>query len=674
LLLKGKASLVKNQAFLLVGTRTWFSSVEDLRSLTAVSFLVLLVVPFVVLLVYVSEGMAQLFHRWRGACGLLAMIGRSRISFLVACSLASTTAAQVGSSQRKENARVLGLVELYGATSSIMYGEEDEYAASVLFEFLKPHLKGIKTVPAKENKPRSDDLVIYVGSFRSNPASKAVFKSLGYSLNWDHLTEGSFLLKTFRKKGKTVVFAAGKDRLGTLYAAFDLKNYYLRVELGRVLLNELNLVERAHLKYRWFRNWDNRTNWDLTDSDNHFTTEFATALRTSPYENSPDAHLRDLKKTIDFMSEHRLNGLVLWGFLRDSHGGVAAAQELCRYAQERGVRILPGVGLGGYGGFFYDGNHQFNLQSWTKAHPELRAMDEKGNFRDNAICPEKPENRRWFREGLEWLYQNFRIGGVSLEAGEFFVCYSEDCKQARQAMGGGDPDYLKDMARIVSFVAQEARKLDPNTWVSYFTYLGFDFDSLRNPPGAPSSKQSAPPFPPEFVQRIPEYAICQWDLTPMLQSGVWPSPFKASAKSSVGFLRWSNVPTKSQRELYMKRLEEVTHHTISSNLEGLGMFGELSPENPNVELNYLMFGEFAYNPATDLGDFFRFKISRLYGGEEPARKVMKVLDLVEGEKGLVEANVPQAVQLARQGLEESERSGKERWSRLVNYLEGLERD
>jgi hypothetical protein len=658
-----------------VGTRTAFGFLEELHSLAARFIPVLLVVPLLVLLVQVREQMAQLFHRRQGAFGPKAMIRQSCVSFLIACGLANTIAAQVSSSQRRENARVMGLVELYGVTSSIMYGEEDEYAASVLLEFLKPHLKSIKTVPAKGNKPRDDDLVIYVGSFRSNPASKTVFKSLGYSLNWDNLTEGSFLLKTFRKEGKTVVFAAGKDRLGTLYATSDLKNYYLRIELGRVLLNELNLVERAHLKYRWFRNWDNRTNWDLTDSDSRFAAEFATALRTSPYENSPEAHLRDLKKTIDFMSEHRLNGLVLWGFLRDSHGGVAAAQELCRYAQERGVRILPGVGLGGYGGFFYDGNHQFNLRSWTEAHPELRAVDEKGNFRDNAICPEKPENRRWFREGLEWLYQTFQIGGLSLEAGEFFVCHSEDCKQARQAMGGGDPDYLKDMARIVSFAAQEARKLDPNTWVSYFTNVGFDFDSLRNPRGAPlSSKQSVPPFPPEFVQRIPEYAICQWDLTPMIQSGAWPSPFKASAKSSVGFLRWSNVPTKSQQELYPKRLEEVTHHAISSNLEGLGMYGELSPENPNVELNYLIFGEFAFNPATDLGDFFRFKISRLYGGEEPARKVMKILDLVEGEKGLVEANVPQAVQLARQGLEQSERSGKERWGRLVHYLEGLERN
>lgn len=580
--------------------------------------------------------------------------------------------AWLHAAQKKESSRVMGLVELYGVTSSIMFGEEDEYAAGVLLEFLKPHLKSIKTVPAKGNKPRRDDLVIYVGSFESNPVSDKVFKSLGYSLNWESLTEGSFLLKTFRKEGKTIVFVTGKDRLGTLYAAYDLKSYYLRVEMGRVLLNELNLVERAQLRYRWFRAWDNRVNWDLSDADNRFATEYSKPLEPSAYLNSPAAYLRDLKKAIDFMSEHRLNGLVLWGFLRDSHGGVAAAQELCRYAQERGVRVMPGVGLGGYGGFFYEGDSPYNLRSWVGAHPELRAIDEKGNFRDYALCPEKPENRRWLQEGLQWLYQTFRIGGISLERGEFFVCHSEDCKKARQAMGGKDPDHSKDMARIVSFIAEEARKLDPNTWISYTTHTGFDFESVTKPSGMPTAAGSAlPPFPPEFIRQIPEYAICQWDLTPMLQNRVWPSPFKASAKHNIGFLRWGNVPAKAEAELYSKRLEEVTHHAISSRLEGLGIYGELSPENPNVELNYLIFSEYAYNPAADWNEFFRFKISRLYGGEEPARKLMKVLELIETETGLTTENLPEAATLARQGLESSDRGGRERWERFIRYLERL---
>src|SRR5262245_30034555 len=79
-----------------------------------------------------------------------------------------TTGAQA---QKKDNARVMGLMELYGISSSIIYGEEDEFAANLLLEFLKPHLTDIKTIPAKGNKARRDDIVIYVGSFDRNPPS-----------------------------------------------------------------------------------------------------------------------------------------------------------------------------------------------------------------------------------------------------------------------------------------------------------------------------------------------------------------------------------------------------------------------------------------------------------------------------------------------------------------------
>src|SRR5207249_5805653 len=135
------------------------------------------------------------------------------------------------------------------------------------------------------------------------------------------MTDTSFRRKTRRKSAKTPAFATGKDRSGTLYELNDLKNSYLWIETGTVLLNELNMVERAHLKYRWFWNWDNRTNWDLTDSDNNFMSEASSYSVPNKYSNSPEAYLRDMKKAIDFMTQHRLNGLILWGFLRDAHGG-----------------------------------------------------------------------------------------------------------------------------------------------------------------------------------------------------------------------------------------------------------------------------------------------------------------------------------------------------------------
>jgi hypothetical protein len=566
--------------------------------------------------------------------------------------------------QKKDNARVMGLVELYGISASIIYGEEDELAANLLLELLKPHLTDIKTLPAKGSKARRDDLIIYVGSFDKNPPSAKAFKSLGYSLNWDALTEGSFLLKTFRKEGKTIIFVTGKDWLGTLYAVQDLKNYYLRIEMGRVLLNELNLAERAQLKYRLFRVLNSPTNWKTAEPSSSSNAEVAGSPK-------PDSSFGQLKAIVDYMSARRLNGLTLWGFPGGPDGGVAGAQGFCRYANERGVRVLPRIGLTGSEGLFSEGDHAFNLRTWAKAHPELCAVDKSGAFRAGMLCPEKIQNRQRYREGLQWLFQNVRVGGVSLELEPFFVCHSEDCKQARKTMGGSDPDYSKDLARFAAFVAEEVHKLDPKAWIIYASGTGFDVDSIQTSAAGAMPLGQPAAFPPEFVQKIPEFAVVQWELAPMLKAGIWPSPFKASGKHSIGLLSFGGGPMATRPEIYWRRMEDVTHHTISSNLEGLATSGERAPDNPATELNYLIFSELAFNPAADLDEFFRFKLSRFYGGEDAARRLSKILQLLENETGMLAANYEEALRLAKEGVALSDRNGKERWTRLIEYIQAL---
>jgi hypothetical protein len=120
-------------------------------------------------------------------------------------------------------------------------------------------------------------------------------------------------------------------------------------------------------------------------------------------------------------------------------------------------------------------------------------------------------------------------------------------------------------------------------------------------------------------------------------------------------------------------MEGVTHHTISSNLEGLVTYRELSPDNPAVELNHLIFSELAFNPAANLDEFFRIKLSRLYGGEEAARRLSKILQLLEDETGMLASNYDEALRLSKQAAELSDRNGKERWTRLIQYVEGLKK-
>lgn len=76
--------------------------------------------------------------------------------------------------------------------------------------------------------------------------------------------------------------------------------------------------------------------------------------------------LEDYKRLVDFMSFNRISGVTIYGFLRDNHGGIEATKELCHYAKERGVRILPGVGINAYGAFIGKGAMNITSQIGLK--------------------------------------------------------------------------------------------------------------------------------------------------------------------------------------------------------------------------------------------------------------------------------------------------------------------
>jgi len=76
---------------------------------------------------------------------------------------------------------------------------------------------------------------------------------------------------------------------------------------------------------------------------------------------------------------------------------------------------MPGVGTNWYGGVYYEGNHRYNIETFLQEHPDARSVDEKGSLRMNSICPLHPRFTDWLREGVQWLFREFAIGGANLE-------------------------------------------------------------------------------------------------------------------------------------------------------------------------------------------------------------------------------------------------------------------
>ncbi len=354
------------------------------------------------------------------------------------------------------------------------------------------------------------------------------------------------------------------------------------------------------------------------------------------YHKPADEYLEDYKRLVDYMDAHTtFNAIIIWGFLRDTHGGVAAGQELCEYAQERGIRIIPGVGTSGYGGYYFEGEHEYNVQTWLAKHPELRAIGKDGKPR-NVLCPSKPENAAWLQDGCRWLFENFKIGGINFEIGDFFVCYCDDCARARAAIPGDAADYYKDMAISIGPVAKLARELAPDAWLSYATYTGFNPAMIEKPPA--------------WVKIVPQEIECQWTLTGMVSDAKWPSGLRPPTTRNTGYLHWGNKSTKTQHNIYLRRIQDVCRRASAAGFAGLTTYGEDPPSLYSMMLFYDAWSFFLDRPQAGVDDFADERLAKWFESERDGRRLLRILfrgprsyPLVTARRALERANPPRGV-------------------------------
>jgi Glycosyl hydrolase family 67 N-terminus len=544
----------------------------------------------------------------------------------------------------------------------IVAGPEDRIAALSLQKYIRQGAgAALEIVAPEEAGRRRERCQILVGTPESNPAVALAVKEHGLGLDRAALGEEGYILKTLPVSKGHRIIAAGTEKRGVFYAVGELKRYYLRKEGNELLALTADVRESPAFKYRWLWTWDWRMEWGGTEAG-------GVTMGEGDYKKRPESFLKDYKACIDFMSENGLNGLIIWGFLRDAHGDIEASREICRYANERGVRILPGIGTSGYRGYYFEGDHEFNAPTWVRRHPELasRVLYE-GKPVPGCPCPSKPENKKWLADGARWLFENFAIGGVNLEMGDFFVCPCPDCSRARAAIASDEPDYYKDMAICLRELIPVMRAAAPDAWLSYATYTGFNKDMMARPP--------------KFIELIPDDAICQWTVTgmmgdkdipdPMRTLAGWPADLKPMARHNIGYLHWANKSTATENDFFVRRFQAAAANSARSGLEGLAFYGELGDGTPNMLLNYLAFKEFCFHPEMTAEEFTAKRLAPLYGGNRAA-ELWQVIDSISG---LPKRNKVAAAQAALAVVSSAEPAApahaKENWRKLADFLQSI---
>jgi hypothetical protein len=433
------------------------------------------------------------------------------------------------------------------------------------------------------------------------------------------------------------------------------------------------------LGYRTFWTWDHSTNWELSQIGLQEIGVF------NPYSKPPGGFLADYRRLVDFCSRNRIAAIVIYGFLRDTHGGVEAAQELCRYANERGVRIIPGIAIGAYGGVYWEGDHPYNLATWLKKHPEFAATMEKGvgfqladlsfplNFPRSdytmSACPSAPETMAWMEEGVAWLAETFEIGGINIESGDYGVCGCERCvrrranaaEAARRTSDHGDSWSHTDMAENFPRLYRAATAKRPDLWV----YCEMQWDNLLDPVAR------------EAQTRLPQGGIYQhtanrsfWRRlrTELTRDYVAALPTRPNVLRCQFACQWNGDERTERYAFNARTFAEMAQACSRVGMEGLTVWGEASAYHATVEFSYLAFARFTFEPTLTWERFLDEEIAPRLGGREAAERFVAIAEEIDANQTLPAARLAELRAAALKASAGGEGEVGRRWLTLGEQI------
>ncbi|MFO7612481.1 MAG: hypothetical protein R6W99_08390, partial [Clostridia bacterium] len=410
--------------------------------------------------------------------------------------------------------------------------------------------------------------------------------------------------------------------------------------------------------------WDQSTNWMLDDPG---LQNFGSS---NIYLKKPGTFVKDYERLTDFAAGLGVKGIIVWGFLRDSHGGVEAAKRIASYAAGKGVAMMPGAGTTSYGGLYYEGNHPYNLKTFIEKYPSARTA--------GGICPSNPIYKEWILEGLDWMFETFPIGGINFENGDFFICDCDECKAHKENWPKDDPDFFRMQALANKLPLEHLKKqTDKNkdlliTWATYTGFL----------PGVEKGRMTMTPHMgcrrPALFDDIKQLHSTQWTLTRMVRQNplaltkflddgtpeelfdneCWPKGLEPPVGDGVGFIhqgsQWINGSRYNQ---IISTIKEGCLRAYMSGLRGVSIHGEVTSMHIPNSLNYLAFSHFIHWPEDTLRDFGRKTLGEVFDDEAEGERFIELVaqwdagTMTDGERAEITSKRKELVSLVQVGAD-----------------------
>ena len=366
------------------------------------------------------------------------------------------------------------------------------------------------------------------------------------------------------------------------------------------------------LPYRFIWTWDHSMDWSpLADGLQEFGC-------SSPYYRTPATFLDDYKRAIDYFSDLGFTGITIYGLLRDCHGGVKAANELCKYARKKKMYVIAGVGINAYGGIYWDGKHEFNLPTWLEKNPKFASNRPYTHRFERTACPSKKENAAWHKRAIRWLCENVDIGGINFESGDYGQC---SCAQCRKRFGE-DFWSVQQMADTFLPLIEEATRVRPDVLPICECYFDRVHDAAFYEP--------LKVLPPETILQfcINRVYIQEFLETMTAEKAAALPPHRKVIRTHIGS-QWNDIAQKmpGERHRFVARdFAAIAAKTAQIGMDGIGIFGEVTANKTLHELNYLAAAAFADDPALTWQRFVKETLAPLLGGKALAAKYLQLIE------------------------------------------------
>ena len=423
---------------------------------------------------------------------------------------------------------------------------------------------------------------------------------------------------------------------------------------------------------RMFWTWDHSTEWRLNAAGSQ------TLGASNYYSRRPEVFVEDYTRLLGWCGRNGIDAVVVWGLLRDTHGGLNSARRLCEVAAKEGVRILAGVGLNAYGGVYYEGNSPYSLEGHLEAHPDLYGINPAGrkmvhNFGvvgpklSHHACPSRKENQQFAADSLRWLFESLPgLGGVQMETGDTGVCRCSLCEDRRRYPVSSFS--WEDMALMYPMSAEAIRSVSPDAWMICETYS--HPEPWPEPDKAPGFGQGKPAWADECLAEFPKNVFVQWTCDRFLRPKsdlTWTEEGKVSPDGRRHIMRahFSTYWGRYRSELAVDWIANMFQRSMTAGFDTISLFGEVSPFHAGAELNYLALADFGSrdNPKADLDDFLDRVADPLLGGEGSGRDFLRYARLLENRDKIPTALAEISVRLPTLPPEAARR-----WIWLANFL------